>query len=144
LICFGLWISNLDSFYSSISETIFKKNELDDIAKQIAIPFAFIGISFSQFKYILQPDTDLKEFYNWDDYIKLKDTYITGLIWNAIPVVITLILIFIFPNIGHKTKGFLYVSTILASAFSTVTIIFARQKLKEIIEKNKKENKPSH
>jgi hypothetical protein len=143
LIGLLLWFLNFDSTYAKISQVIFKSNDLSDIAVQIGIPITILGVSFSQFKYILQPDINLKIFYSWSDYIKLKDTFITGLIWNFLALLMSLIVVFILPNSNNEVKGALYVIPLISSIYSTLTIIFARQKLKEIIEKNKSDNTPS-
>lgn len=143
LVCTILLIINVDSIYTRASEIIFNKFELSDIAIQIGIPLALLGLSYRQYHHILQPEMDLKEFYNWPDYVKLKDTFIVGLIWNAIPIVTALSIIFIFPHTKDLIKGFLYVAPLLASAISTITILFASQRIKEIVEKNK-QNNPSH
>lgn len=143
LIGLLLWIFNINFIYVRVSEVLLKNSDLKDIVIQIGIPLAVLGLSFSQYSHILQPKISLKKFYSWPQYQELKDTFITGLIWNFLSVLMSLIVVFLLPNSTHSTKGALYLIPLVTSAFSTLTIIFARQRLKETIELSKDENEPS-
>lgn len=138
-----LWVFNINFIYIRVSEVLLKNSDLKDVVIQIGIPITILGLSFSQYSHILQPKINLKKFYSWPQYYELKDTFITGLIWNFIGVLMALIVVFLLPNAKHSIKGALYFIPLVTSAFSTLTLIMARQNLKETIELSKDENEPS-
>ena len=133
----SLWLLDKELFFIKISKLFFGSFDIEHIMFQFAIPLTMISISYKQRNSFLQPDIDLRYFYKWKDYNKLKDTLISAFIWNSFCILITGTIL-IYNNVfSNKLIGALYVSFCFASIYSTTSLIFARQRIKEIIEINK-------
>lgn len=143
IVSFILWILNLNYVYVKVAEFLYTNKNLEYTVIQFALPIGLFGLSFKQFASLLQPDSDLKKFYQWDDYQKLKLTYYIGLTWNALFLIVAFLNAVIFPEMALNIKGLIYSATGLSSIFSSSSIILAGQKLKETLELNKENNKPS-
>lgn len=133
-----LWYFDTEFIFSKVSIIFFETDDIQHVIFQFAIPITMISLSYTQLNNLLQPETDLKSFYNWGDYIKLKDTYIAGLIWNFICIVMTITILLFNEDLSSRLIGALYVSSCLSSIYSTISIIFAKQRIKEILELNRK------
>lgn len=133
-----LWYFNIEFIFNKISILFFETIDIDHVIFQFAIPITMISLSYAQLNNLLQPETDLKSFYNWGDYIKLKDTFIAGLIWNFVCIIVTISILLYKEDLSSRLIGALYVSSCLSSIYSTISLIFAKQRIKEILELNKK------